>query len=151
MLFERLVTALEAIAKALAEGKSIPGVIPGAAAAAPAPAAAAPADAKPTTRGSGGKKQETAAPAAATTAAPAAPAAATPPPAVNTIPYDRLKKAVIDLAQVPNGGRAAAVALLDSYGVKKADAAPPEKWPEMFEKAVAEMTRLTSDTGGDFA
>lgn len=140
MLFERAVAALESIAASLKEGKVVPGVVA-------APAAAAPTETKPAKGKGKTEPAPTSAPAPAAPTPvygqPAAPVADAPK--APAFPYERLKKAVIDLAQIGPTGRDAAVKLLSDYGVKKADAAPPEKWPEMFEKAVAELTRLTND------
>jgi hypothetical protein len=71
---------------------------------------------------------------------------AQPPSGDASFPYERLKKALIDLAQLgPEGaGRKAAIDLLSRFGVQNAKDAPPERWEEMFDVAIAEFTRLTS-------
>lgn len=127
-LFERLVIALEAIA---------------------AQSSAAPDTAAPVTT-------EAAKPArtrkATTAAAPAEAPKTTPdPPAAAAFPYERLKKAIIDLASLGKEGKDAAIALLAKRGVKKASDAPDAEWGSMFDDAVAKLTELTKDPADDDA
>lgn len=131
-LLERFIGAVERIATALEAKDST--------AAAKAPAAEKPAK-TPTTKP---KPEPATKPAEIETASP-------PKPDAPAFPYEQLKKAIIDLAQIGKEGRDAAVDLLARFGVKKASDANPSQWEEMYDKARSELTRLTTKEDADFA
>lgn len=139
-LLERFISAVERIATALEAKDSIAAKAPAAASDTKAPATEKPAKtpAKP--------KPEPAFP-----KAPEIETASPPKPGAPAFPYEQLKKAIIDLAQIGKEGRDAAVDLLARFGVKKASDANPSQWEEMYDKARSELTRLTTKDDADFA
>lgn len=144
-LLLRFVVAVEAIAASLAILAG--GALQPATDAAPAAGASTPqkrgpgrpstkaADATPAAAGAG----EAASAAAATAAAAKA---ETKPKAAEPFDYDKLKAAVVELANLSADGKAAAVAILGEHNVKKASDAPAEQWPAMYEKVTAKLEAL---------
>ena len=67
--------------------------------------------------------------------------------------YEKLKKAIIELASAGAPGKEAAMNILTDAGLvrgQKADAAPPAKWPKMYDQAVAALANIKAeeDAGG---
>lgn len=151
-MFERLVIAIELIATALtAIANNASGLTPPADAAAPAPAPSKRRTKAEIAADEAATKTDTKVDAAPvnTTVVDAKPAAApvteAPAPAFD---YEVLKASVIELANSGAEGKAQAILILGSYGVRKAADAPADKWEEMngkMQKALAELQN------GDFA
>lgn len=151
-LLLRFVVAVEAIAESLAILAG--GALQSAAAAPAADAAATPqkrSPGRPSTKGAADAKPDAAAPAADAKPSAAAPAAAAKA-ADPTFEYDTLKAAMVELANLSGEAKAAAVAILGSFGVKKASEAPAEKWPAMHAQVVAALEKFKApadDSAGE--
>ena len=148
-LITRFIVAVETIATALTALSTGSAVPTPAATDKPAGEAAAP---KPSGRGkaaNAAKADNAAAPAADTSAADAAAdkaaadkAAAKEEPGFD---YEKLKKAIIDLASAGEEGKDAAVRILTDAGLEKgqkASDAPKAKWEGMHKQAVAALAKI---------
>ena len=149
-LITRFIVAVETIATALTALSTGSAVPTPAATDKPAGEAAAP---KPSGRGkaaNAAKADNAAAPAADTSAADAAAAdkAAADKAAAKEEPgfdYEKLKKAIIDLASAGEEGKDAAVRILTDAGLEKgqkASDAPKAKWEGMHKQAVAALAKI---------
>lgn len=66
--------------------------------------------------------------------------------------YEILKKAIVELGNFSNGGRAAVLALLTEFKVKNAKELPVDKREALHDKVVAKLAELQNEDGdGEFA
>lgn len=66
--------------------------------------------------------------------------------------YEILKKAIVELGNFSNGGRAAVLGLLAEYKVKNAKELPVDKREDLHGKVVAKLAELQNEDGdGEFA
>ena len=144
-LITRFIVAVETIATALTALSTGSAVPTPAATDKPAGEAAAP---KPSGRGkaaNAAKADNAAAPAADTSAADAAAADKAAAKEEPGFDYEKLKKAIIDLASAGEEGKDAAVRILTDAGLEKgqkASDAPKTKWEGMHKQAVAALAKI---------